>query len=439
MDRERVLSLCEQALAACAADEVMVHLAVGNSALTRFADNHIHQNVAEETGHLSVRAFVGARSGIATTSDLSGSGIRDAAQRALALARVAEADPEYLPLPPPVPIEHLSVSVPATAACGPTQRAEAVRTIIAVAREAGQIASGAFAVGAGWRAVATSAGVRACEQTTSASLRTVIMARDSSGFASATSRDVRDIDPLALGRTASAKAAASAQPVTVEPGQWDVILEPEAVGTIVDLTARLTFGALAFQEGRSAICGKLGQQVCGDNITLWDDASDPRALAPSFDYEGMPTRKVQLIVRGVASGLVHDTRTAARAGVRTTGHATGPGGWGPMPAALFLHPGSATLEEMIASTQRGLLVTRFHYTNVLSPRQTVLTGMTRDGTFLIEDGRIVGGVRNLRFTENILEALGRVELVGAEGKLASGAWVPALKIRQFAFTGLTEF
>jgi len=179
--------------------------------------------------------------------------------------------------------------------------------------------------------------------------------------------------------------------------------------------------------------------VCGSSITIWDDALDPRGMMSSFDYEGMPSRKVTLIEEGVAKALVYDTKTAAKDGVTTTGHATGPGGWGPVPGAIFMQIGDATVEEMVAATERGLLVTRFHYTNVLSPKQTVLTGMTRDGTFLIEGGRIVGGVRNLRYTQNILEALGRVEMIGSEGKLAGGAWVPALKIKGFTFSGCTEF
>ena len=439
IDRDRAMAVCEQALAASNADQTEVNLLASRAGLTRFANNHIHQSVAEENGHLSVRAFLGKRSAIATGNDLSDEGIRDIATRALELARLAEPDEDHTPLPEPMPIPHQSEGVPATASFGPAERAEAVRGIIAVAQEAGQIASGAFSVGGGWRAVATSAGVRAGEESTSAGLRTVLMAGDSSGFAAAASRDVREINAEALGRIASEKAATSASPGSVEPGEWDVILEPEAVATVVGLATRLSFGAQACHEGRSAICGRLGEQVCGSSITIWDDALDPRGMMSSFDYEGMPSRKVTLIEEGVAKALMYDTKTAAKDGVTTTGHATGPGGWGPVPGAIFMQIGDATVEEMVAATERGLLVTRFHYNNVLSPKQTVLTGMTRDGTFLIEGGRIVGGVRNLRYTQNILEALGRVEMIGSEGKLAGGAWVPALKIKGFTFSGCTEF
>jgi predicted Zn-dependent protease len=250
---------------------------------------------------------------------------------------------------------------------------------------------------------------------------------------------VREIDAEALARVACEKAASSAQPVAVEPGAWDVILEPDAVGTIVGYTSMLSFGALGVHEGRSAVAGRIGEQVCGDNITVWDDGLDPRGMMSSFDYEGMPRRRTMLIERGVAAGLVYDTATAATDGTTTTGHATPPGGWGPLPRNLFMQPGPATVEEMIASTERGLLVTRFHYTNIVSPKQTILTGMTRDGTFLIEGGRIAGGVKNLRFTENILEALGRVEMIGQVGSFTGMMWAPAVKIGGFTFTGTTEF
>lgn len=439
MNREQAIAICEQALETCQANEVMVHLSAGTNSLTRFANNYIHQNVAEQGASLSVRAFVGQRSAIASGNDLSVGGIRDIAVRAVELARLAEPDEEHLPLPKPMPIPEQVKGVPVTADFDETKRAEAVRTIIGVAHAASQTASGAFNIAAGCNAMATSAGVRAYDETTSASVRTVVMGADSSGYAAATARDVREIDAEAIARTASEKAAASADPVSAKPGQWTVILEPEAVGTIVGLTAMMSFGAQTFHEGRSALCGRLGEQICGDNIKLIDDAMDPRGLMSSFDYEGMPRRPVTLIERGVARALVHDTRTAARDKVTTTGHAVAPGASGPVPKSLFMSTGEATIEEMISSTGRGLLVTRFHYTNILSPKQTVLTGMTRDGTFLIERGRIAHGVRNMRFTQNILEALGRVEMIGAEGALVGTTWVPALKLDGFVFSGTTEF
>jgi predicted Zn-dependent protease len=191
------------------------------------------------------------------------------------------------------------------------------------------------------------------------------------------------------------------------------------------------------------LCGRLGEKVCGESVSIWDDGLDERGLRRSFDFEGVPKRRVELITNGVAAGLVYDSFTAGRDpdGDKTsTGHAgPAPNPWGPMPSNLLVACGDADLAQMIAPVERGLLVTRFHYTNVLHPKQSVLTGMTRDGTFLIEGGEIVGGVKNLRFTQSILEALSNVEMIGARGKLTGHIWTPAMKICDFKFTGGTEF
>jgi len=219
-----------------------------------------------------------------------------------------------------------------------------------------------------------------------------------------------------------------------------VILEPPAVTDMLFHLGAFTFNGLAWIEGRSALSDRLGERVCGENITLVDDALDSRGIRRAFDFEGVPRQRVELIGNGIATGIVHDVRTAARAGARSTGHAGPPSSaWGPVPSNLFLTPGESSVDEMIAATQRGLLVTRFHYTNMLDPSSAVLTGMTRDGTFLIEGGEIVGGIRNLRFTENLLEALSRVEMIGRDGWLDDYAWAPPLLIRDFRFSGATEF
>ncbi|MFW6437737.1 MAG: metallopeptidase TldD-related protein [Armatimonadota bacterium] len=239
---------------------------------------------------------------------------------------------------------------------------------------------------------------------------------------------------------AAEKCARSAGPGAVEAGRWDVILEPPAVTDALFHLGRYTFNALACLEGRSAIHGRLGEQVCGENITIVDDPLDPRGIRRAFDFEGVARQRVELIREGVAANLVYDSRTAKRAGTTSTGHAAPPSStWGPVPFNVFFESGDSSVSDMIAATERGLLVTRFHYTNMLDPSAAVLTGMTRDGTFLIEDGEVVGGVRNLRFTESLLEALSRVDMIGSEGWLGDYAWAPALRIRDFRFSGTTEF
>jgi predicted Zn-dependent protease len=197
----------------------------------------------------------------------------------------------------------------------------------------------------------------------------------------------------------------------------------------------LGLGALSLQEGRSFLSGRMGEKVLGENVTIWDDATDPRSLAAPFDWEGQPKRNVTLIEKGVARTVVYDSYTANREGKESTGHALpAPNTVGPLPTNLFLAAGEASLNDMIESTKRGLLVTRFHYVNVIHEKETIITGMTRDGLFLIEHGRVTRPARNLRFTQSIVGALSKVEMVGREGRLTEYAYVPALKIGKFSFT-----
>jgi len=199
-------------------------------------------------------------------------------------------------------------------------------------------------------------------------------------------------------------------------------------------------GALAYQEGRSFLCGKLGQKVLDEKITIVDDGLDPTGLPTPFDGEGTPKRRVVLFERGVARNVVYDVRTAAKEGRTSTGHGSpAPNPSGPMPGNMLMEPGGSSVEEMIRSTKRGLLVTRFHYTNVAERSKATITGMTRDGTFLVENGAVAGPVRNLRFTESCLRALSAVEFVGRERRRIGTTVVPALKLRSFRFTGATEF
>ncbi len=442
MQREQALNICEQVLAASTADQTEVLLTAGRSELTRFANDHIHQNVAEHDTGVRVRAVIGKRIGVAVGNDVSREGLAGTAERACELARLAEPNPEFLSLPERQEMAQAVRGVPRTAQFGPQDRAEAVRTLIAVAEAAGQTAAGAFSVSANALAVANSLGVRAFEERTSANLRLVFSAEDSSGFAQAVSADVADLDPEALARTAAEKCRASAHPVEVDPGEYDVVLEEEAVADMVGMLGYYAFGAMAYQDGSGLFTGRLGEQVCGGNITIWDDALDERGLRSSFDFEGVPKQRVELITGGVAAGVVYDSFTAGRdphGRRQSTGHALPAPSGGPMPLNLFVATGDADLQQMIAATDRGLLVTRFHYTNMLRPKQSVLTGMTRDGTFLIEGGEVVGGVKNLRFTQSILQALSKVEMIGTEGKLTGHVWTPAMNIRDFNFSGATEF
>jgi predicted Zn-dependent protease len=276
---------------------------------------------------------------------------------------------------------------------------------------------------------------------------TVVTGQTSSGYAAADALDVSKLDPEAVGRTAVDKALRGANPTEIEPGNYTVILEEEALADMLNTLGYIGFDALSVQEGRSFMNGRFGQKITGENITIWDDGRDPRGMMLPFDFEGVPKQRVMLIDKGIATGVVYDSFTAGREkGKVSTGHSLpAPNTYGPVPVNLFIAPGRATKEEMLASTKRGIWVTRFHYTNTVHAVKTVITGMTRDGTFLIEDGQITRPLKNLRFTQSILEALSQVEMLGSQLKLIKSDWenfatcAPAAKIHQFQFTGTTEF
>lgn len=441
MDREQALELCQIVLRASRADQTEVLISGGEAALTRYAGNTIHQNVAEQEVSASVRAVIGKQVGVAGGSDLSPAGLRALADTAYQLARLAAADEDFRSLPDPVAYAGPADFVDAeTAACTPEQRAAAVREVIAIAEAGGYSAAGAFSVSTSAYAVANSLGVASYQQQTGAELTVVVAGESSSGYARTVSPRVGEIEAAALGRLATDKCAASAQPAEFAPCECPVVLEAEAAGDMVLMLGYYDFGALALQEGRSFMSASLGQPVCGSNISIWDDGHDPRGRRYAYDFEGVPKQRVDLIKDGVAAGVVWDSYTAGKAGRQSTGHALpAPNSWGPMPINMFVGAGDSSLQELIAGVERGVLVTRFHYTNMVHPIKTALTGMTRDGTFLIEEGRLTHGIKNLRFTQSILEALSCVSGISREGKLTDHVWSPALRIERFSFSSGTEF
>jgi predicted Zn-dependent protease len=262
-----------------------------------------------------------------------------------------------------------------------------------------------------------------------------------SGYGEQAGVDVSTIDAAEVGRWAAEKARATANPVSVEPGDWSVVLEEYAVVDLLSMLAYLGFSALAVQEERSFF--EPGKRIGSELVTIVDDASDPGAMPMAFDYEGVAKQRVVLVDRGVCGSVVYDQQTAARAGVASTGHGLpAPNPYGPFPLNMVMSAGSTPRDALVGEMERGLLVTRFHYTNPVHPKLAIVTGMTRDGTFLVEGGRIVGPVRNLRFTQSYLAALAGTVAVGRDRRTVKGDFggvlVPAVRIDGWTFTGATE-
>ncbi|GIW12126.1 MAG: peptidase U62 [Dehalococcoidia bacterium] len=432
----------ERALAASTADQTEVVITVTDAALTRFANNAIHQQVAEYTTALTVRAVFGQRIGLASGADLSAEGVARVVSQACANARHAPEVPDFRALPAPRPIPPTDGWSEATARCSPEARAHLVALICQPALSAGLRAAGYVETRAEQRLVANSRGVFAVHQQTIASALAVVSGEDGSGYADRFGMDLNAIDAEGLAQEAIGRARLTRAPIELPVGEYDVVLEPYAVADLVSFVALLGFSARAVQEQTSFLCGRLGERIFGENITLWDDPTGPGVIPEPFDWEGVPSQRVELVTEGVATGLVYDTLTAGREGKESTGHALPPGAAAsPLPRHLVLVPG--TTDDLVRLVDRGLLVTRFWYTRTVHPLTVTVTGMTRDGLFLIERGEVVAPVKNLRFTQSYLRALERVVALGRETKLQLdelvNCRVPPVYIAGWTFTGATEF
>jgi predicted Zn-dependent protease len=442
---DKLQRIAEHVLARSTADQTEAVVIAGEEQLTRFANNEIHQHVAETDVTVRVRAIRGQQIGVAVSNDLSEQGLQHVVASAVAISDRQAANPDFRSLPEPQAYPKGTRPadgwVEATATCTPQQRADAVGTIVRMADEQGLVAAGAFATATQEIAVANSLGVWAYHTGTSAELNSVVMG-EASGWAAASSRDVGVIDAEALGREAVSKALRSRNPQPLAPGTYPVVLEPYAVSEMLVYLNYLSFGALPLQEGRSPL--ELGHQQASPLVTIRDDGYDLDGLPQPFDFEGVPKQRVMIIDRGVSSAVVYDTQTAGKEGKQSTGHALpAPNTAGPLALNLFVQPGDTPKAELIKGIERGVYVTRFWYVNIVQPKQSLLTGMTRDGTFLIENGEIVGPVRNLRFTQSALDALKYVDGVSRETVLERGYFgsvrAPALRIGAFNFTSATEF
>lgn len=442
---ERLRGIAEAALDLPGADGVEVLAVHDWGGLTRFAASAIHQSTAREDTAVKVRVVSGGRLGVASTNDLTKGGAVAAARNALELAEMAAPDPAFPGLAPaadvPEPADRFDE---ATASRTPEARAEAVAALVGTCED-GFHAAGAHETTASEVAVATSEGQFCYAATSQATVSTVVSGGEGgAGYAESWAARVGDLDPEVVGRRAFEKARRSQRPQDVEPGRYDVVLEPPAVATLVAFLAYLGFGGRAITEGRSCFSGRIGEKLMSEGITIYDDAMSPGTLGLPFDFEGTPKRRVDLVSEGVVLGGVHDRRSAKQEGRESTGHALpAPNPHGPFPLNLFLAPGDASVEDMIRDTERGLLVTRFHYSNVVHPKDAIITGMTRDGTWLIEGGEVSRPVKNLRFTHSIIEALRDVESLGRDVELASefffsASSVPALRVRAFQFTGASD-
>ena len=440
------------------APEVEVLIAGGKNALTRFANNTIHQNVAEENYVVSVRTAFDGRTARATTNQFDDESLRRCVKASEDLARAQHPDPELMPLSAPEAFGAGPLVERAffeTAGVGPAERADTVGKIVEVARRRNLTTAGIYSTSETVEAVLNSRGLCAYHTQTLAEISVTMLAKDSSGWQKASSPDVRNLRAVDLAETAAHKALESALPRELPPGKYTVVLEPAAVLDLLGF-AFWDWGGQAVLDERSFLNNRVGQRLFGDNVTLYDDVYHPLQSGSPFDGEGVRRQRVQLVENGVVQRLVYARATAEKmkkswhAGkvgpIEVTGHGFPlPNEIGEMPINIvFAAPAQAkTTDEMVANTQRGVLVTRLWYIREVDPYEKILTGMTRDGTFLIEGGKLQGGIRNFRFNQSIIHLLSNVEEMGepvrASGEESFDMVVPAMKVRDFNFTEVTKF
>jgi PmbA protein len=461
LNQDQAADIFERIRKHSTADEVEVLFSGGKSALTRFANNIIHQNVAEENYVVSVRTAFGGRTARSTTNKLDDESLKRVVQSSEKLARVQHPDPDLLPIPDSsgpgilacegLPTRHFAE----TAAITPVQRAETVKKIVSIAEKHKLMTAGIVSTSESVEGIFNSRGLTEWHTQTSSEISITMLAADSSGWQKANSPNVTNLDATALAEIAARKACESASPREIPAGKYTVILEPAAVLDIIGFMF-FDFGGLWILDQRSFLNNRVGTKLFGENINIWDDVAHPLQSGTPFDGEGVRRQKVHLVEHGVVKCLVYARATAEKmkrsehkdkvGPIAPTGHGfplPNEMGEAPMNIVFGASPEPASLDQMIASTDRGVLVTRLWYIREVDPYEKILTGMTRDGTFYVEDGKVRHGVRNFRFNQSVIQMLSNVEAMGipvrASGEESFDMVVPAMKVREFNFTEVTKF
>ena len=446
LSAEAARRAAQAVLDAPGADDVEVLVSASATGVTRFANSQIIQNITRKEVRAYVRVAVGDRIASSGTNQLDGEHMKGAVARALEAARATRGDADFPGFAQPGKdgrAQAVGRWDDATAAASPARRAEAVNQILGAsnsANAAGIYETSSFAFG-----VFSSTGIDCFDAYTRCAMSCLVDNGESTGWGDSSSHAMAEVDVEAAAHRAARKAEASKKPRSAAPGTYEVVLEPAATGTIVEYLSYAGFGAKQVLEDESFLARHTGEEVGAPSISILDDVWHPQSVGIGFDFEGVPRKRVAVIEKGLATGPVSDLRTARQMGVETTGHGSGSNELGPYAANVVLEAGDKSLEALIGGVSHGFLVTRFHYVNILDRPATLLTGMTRDGTFAVEDGDITGAVHNFRFAQNVLSALASVQGVGRDlvslapefGGFGSTV-APALHLGEFDFVSTTS-
>ena len=435
MTRDEARALIDRAVKLSKADEIQVNLSSGDEKNVRFADNRITTSGSSSDTSVRVYSAFGRKHAVATSNDLSAEGLERVVRQSEALARLAPENPEAMPLlgaqTYPAVDAHFASTAKATAA----MRAAAAAAAIDAAKKAGDVtAAGILVTTSGSNAVGNNKGLFAYRESTSADFSTTVRASDGtgSGWGGANHPDWAKLDFKAASNTATTKARLSRNPTPIEPGQYTVILEPQAAGDLVSLLGN-SFDARSADEGRSTFSKtgggtRVGEKIVDERVTFISDPADPQLLGTPFDNDGLPVGRQVWVENGVLKTLGYSRYWAQRQNRAPTGNA----------GSLKMVGTDQTTEQLIASTERGVLITRFWYIRPVNARTLLFTGLTRDGTFWIENGKIARSIRNMRFNESPLFMLNKLDAIGRAIRLGDGLVMPALKVRDFTFSSLSD-
>lgn len=445
LHKEKAHDILSEAIGYSQADETEIILSGGKTFLSRFTNNYLSQNATQKDYTLTARVAFGNKVGVASCNIFDGDNLRKVVDNACLAARHSQADHEWVPISPPQTyLSHERSYFKETVDFSAEERAKWLEPILKGCIQQNLTAAGMFTNGDSMLAVMNSKDLFAYHAQTHVDFTFTAMAEQGgSSWAECHGTDIHEINLGPLTHKAMERALLARNPGEVAPGTYTVILEPPAVLELVEFLALLGLGGQSYHEDRSYAKGRLNEKIFSDRLTLRDDPFCWSVLGAPFDYEGYPKNPLLLIDQGVLKQVVHDRRTARLTGQANTGHALmPPNSYGPLPVNLVLNPGTHTLEQMLAETERGIYVTRFWYSNMVDEKQATTTGMSRDGTFLIENGQLTKPLRNMRYNQSLLEAFANIEAIGDRlhsfssyfGKMA----VPALKLANFHFTGVSR-
>ncbi|TAN62594.1 TldD/PmbA family protein [bacterium] len=444
LPQEKIIKAARAVIKAGKGFETEVSAHAYSARVLRFAGSVFHQGASHSDSDVYVRAISKRKVGVAMCNSLSAALLKHCFEKAAGIARHVKAEPFGLTLARPRAYADINSYFKATERISPRQAASVLSKGFKKAARLGVLLSGALITKSGALSVVNSNGVEAHHPYTSAHLSVVGTKDGASGISTAFSKDMSDIDISAVTGDSVRACLLARSPKDLRPGVYRALLWPQAVSELLYWLAYIGFGSKNFHEGTSFLSGRLGEKVTGDNVTIYDDGLNPCGMSVPFDMEGVPKKKTVLIENGTAKGVVYDNFTAGSFGVKTTGNASFPeDAEGPLPSHVFMEGGLASADEMVRALDTGIIVKSFHYVNgLLSPRNSLMTGMTRHGAFYVKNGRVKYPVNPLRFTDSILSAFSRIELASRETKLfqnhdfpLSSISAPAVLIDGFSFTG----